>query len=184
MSTNCVCGVFRQYAFTKAFAVRMVSIHFQRRMLGLMEMKITLVSGSASCTFCSNSENWCGDLGCRNVSFDIVVAGVIDDNPRMVRNDDAVDVADRVDTLRPAESPVDRFRPSSGKYSGRFQRTMLEAPMNTTPSRAGGATLSCASNFAWPDPISRPSAPGQWCAAVEASPTIAATARKRERRVR
>jgi hypothetical protein len=47
MSMNARCFSFAQYAFTIAFADLIVSIHFHRRMLGLIEMKMIFVCGSA-----------------------------------------------------------------------------------------------------------------------------------------
>ena len=51
MSTDARCFSFAQDAFSIAFADLIVSIHFHRRKLGLIEMKMIFVCGSAACTF-------------------------------------------------------------------------------------------------------------------------------------
>ena len=78
-----------------------------------------------------------GDLlgGCGGL--DVVVARVQHDNARLVRNHDSIGKVHGVADQRPAEAAVDRLA-QLGKDSGRFQRTMLDAPTKTMPLAGTG----------------------------------------------
>ena len=84
------------YCRTSAFAPLICSIHGNRRMLGLIEMKTICVVGQRRVHLPFERREVARDLCGRVIGLDVVVAGVEHHHPWLMRNHDAVRIPRRV----------------------------------------------------------------------------------------